>query len=105
MTQDRDKWIIRFGQAFQSFLKEPGEQLEDHLYFLPTGVIVDRYSEESSNTIDLHVNRNLCQKRFSNGTAPVPSLDAETAKRLNAALVIVPGFGHHLVPPKVFAEQ
>ena len=105
MPQDPDRWKIRFGQIFQAMLAQSGKKVEDYLYFIPTGVTPNPHEEKSFELIDLHNNRNVYNKYFS-GTIPrISALTAQTAKRLDATLVIVPGFGHHLLTQKAFGDQ
>jgi hypothetical protein len=105
MPQDPDRWKLRFGQIFQAMLAQSGKQLEDYLYFMPEGVTPDPHDEKSFKLIDLHDNRKIYNKYFS-GTIPrIPALTAQTAKQLDATLVIVPGFGHHLITQKAFGEH
>lgn len=104
MPDSPDKWKIRFGQIFQELLKESGKKLEDYFYFIPTGSVLDPHSEESYNAIDLDLNRDVYAKYFSGDTPSVLALDKDIVTRLNATLIIVPGFGHHLIKTKAFDE-
>jgi len=105
MSENLDKWKIRFGQIFQRLLGESGKNLEDYLYFLPTGFMPDIHSEESFKVIDLNIRRSLFDRYFSGDLPPVPALTQETAARLDATLVLVPGFGHHLIKQRAFGDQ
>lgn len=102
---DKDKWKIRFGQIFQALLRESGKKLEEYLYFIPSDSTLDPHSEETFNLIDLQVNKNLSATYFSDDISPPPVLNQEVAERLQATLVIVPGFGHHLIKTKAFGDQ
>jgi hypothetical protein len=106
-SMSKDRWKIRFGQIFQAQLEASGKKLEDHLYFFPgdEGSEPDPTKEESYDLVDLNVNRNLYSKYFSKDIPPIPVLNKHTAARLGAALVIVPGFGHHLISQKTFEIQ
>jgi len=105
MPQDPDRWKIRFGQIFQAMLAQSGKKLEDYLYLMPAGVTPNPNDEKSFEVIDLHDNRKIYNKYFS-GTIPrIPALTVQTAKRFDATLVIVPGFGHHLITQKAFGEH
>jgi hypothetical protein len=105
MSQHADKWKIRFGQIFQAFLRESGKKLEEYLYFIPSGSTLDPHSEETFNLINLHVNTNFYTTYFSGHIPSIPVLNREIAARLDATLVILPGFGHHLIKTKAFGDQ
>lgn len=104
-TQDQDTWKIRFGQIFQALLVKSGKKLEDHLYFLPAGAQPDVKTGKSFELIDLHLNKDLYHRYFSSRVMVVSQLNKQTALRLDSTLVIVPGFGHHCVKTRAFAEQ
>jgi len=105
MPQDPDRWKIRFGQIFQAMLAESGKRLEDYLYFMPTGVTPNPHQKKSFELIDLHDNRNIYHTYFSGHIPRIPALTTPTAKSLDVTLVIVPGFGHHLLKQKAFGDQ
>ncbi len=105
MPQDPDRWKIRFGQIFQAMLAASEKKLEDYLYFMPSGVTPNPHEKKSFELIDLHDNRKVYKKYFSGNIPRIPTLTAQTAKRLDATLVIVPGFGHHLLTQKAFGDQ
>jgi hypothetical protein len=105
MPQDPNRWKIRFGQIFQAMLAESGKRLEDHLYFMPTGITPNPHDKKSFELVDLHDNRDFYTTYFSGDIPHIPALTAQTAKRLDATLVIVPGFGHHLLKQKAFGDQ
>lgn len=100
-----DKWKIRFGQIFKALLAESGKKLEDYLYFIPEGSMPDIHTEDSFREVDLNVNRSLYGEHFAGSYPSVLPLNSETAKRLNATFVILPGIGHHLIKQRSFAEQ
>ncbi|UCH95464.1 MAG: hypothetical protein JSV88_01085 [Candidatus Aminicenantes bacterium] len=102
---NKDKWKIRFGQIFQALLAKSGKELEDYFYFLPSGAQPDVKTDKSFELIDLNVNRSLYNRYFSSQVLVVPKLSKETAARLDSTLVIVPGFGHHTIETRAFAEQ
>jgi len=105
MLENPDRWKIRFGQIFQALLAASGKKLEDYLYFIPPGVMPDPETENSFKLIDLHINRELYNRYFSGDVPRIPDLNEEVVARLNATLVFVPGFGHHLVEQKMFGDQ
>lgn len=106
MSYDPDRWKVRFGQIFQVLLNASSKKLEDYLYFMPFGSSPDPKKTESYNQIDLHVNRDLYNQYFTDDIAPVQPVDAALAQRLDATLVLVSGFGHHLlVEQKPFGDQ
>jgi hypothetical protein len=106
MSHDPDRWKIRFGQIFQALLNASSKKLEDYLYFMPDGASPDPKKPESYDQIDLHVNRDLYVQYFAGDTAPIQPVDAALAHRLNATLVLVSGFGHHLLAEqKPFGDQ
>lgn len=102
---NKDKWKIRFGQIFQALLAKSGKKLEDYFYLLPTDTHPDVKTEKSYELIDLNLNKSLYNQYFSSQVMVVPRLSKETAARLDSTLVIVPGFGHHIIKTKAFAGQ
>lgn len=102
---NNDKWKIRFGQIFQALLVKSGKRLEDYLYFLPIGVQPDVKTDKSFELIDLNLNKDLYNRYFDSRVMVVSNLNRQTASRLDSTLVIVPGFGHHRIKTKAFAEQ
>lgn len=100
-----DKWQIRFGQLFQKYLEDSGKNLEDYFYFIPSELELDQEKEESFDLIDLHVIKALYKEHFSSDQANNPSRTEKIAERLNSCIIIVPGFGHHLIKQKAFGEQ
>jgi hypothetical protein len=105
MTADDDRWKIRFGQIFQALLAESGQRIEDHLYFIPAGQELDYNSEKSYDLIRLHAQNIYYKKYFSVKIPEFQNLSSETVRRLNAAIVMIPGFGHHLISQRAFGEQ
>jgi hypothetical protein len=105
MTKNKDRWKIRFGQIFGALLAESGQGIEDHLYFIPAGLELDYHSEKSYDLIQLD-DKNANYKKYFSGKIPAfQALSSETAGRLNATIVVIPGFGHHLISQRAFAEQ
>lgn len=102
---NKDKWKIRFGQIFQALLVKSGKKLEDYFYLLPTGTQPDVKTEKSFELIDLNFNKDLDGRYFGSQVMVVSKLNKQTAARLDSTLVIVPGFGHHTIKTKAFAEQ
>ena len=102
---NKDKWKIRFGQIFQALLVKSGKRLEDYLYFLPSGVQPDVKTDKSFELIDLNLNKDLYNRYFGSRVMVVSNLNRQTAARLDSTLVIVPGFGHHRIKTKAFAQQ
>ena len=102
---NKDTWKIRFGQIFQALLVKSGKRLEDYLYFLPPGVQPDVKTDKSFELIDLNLNKELYNRYFGNRVMVVSKLNKQTAESLDSTLVIVPGFGHHLIKTKAFSEQ
>jgi hypothetical protein len=102
---DKDTWKIRFGQIFQALLVKSGKKLEDYLYFLPTGTQPDVKTAKSFELVDLHLNKDLYNRYFGSRVMVVPRLNHQTAASLDSSLVIVPGFGHHRIKTRAFAEQ
>ncbi len=105
MNPEPNKWKIRFGQVFKQLLAESGKHLEDYLFFQESDAIPGSIAEEGFNQIDLNQNRENYNKYFSQGSMTIPSLDKDTSERLDATIVIVPGFGHHLIKHRVFESQ
>jgi hypothetical protein len=104
-SPNKDTWKIRFGQIFQALLVKSGKKLEDYLYFLPSGAQPDVKTRKSFELVDLYLNNDLYNRYFGSRVMVVSKLNKQTAARLDSTLVIVPGFGHHRLKTRVFAEQ
>ncbi len=105
MPENNDKWKIRFGQIFQYYLQQKQKKLSDYFYFLPQGVEYDRLSENSFKLIDLNINQRLYQTHFAGDIPVVADLNSDQVEGLSWTVVIVPGFGHHLLKEKAFQMQ
>lgn len=105
MNSNKDKWKVRFGQIFQKILAESGKDLRDFFYLFPSGVHLDINDQQSFDEVDLRVNGDLFKKHFSGDVEAFQPFNDKTAKRLDSTIVVVPGFGHHLIPQKAFGDQ
>jgi len=105
MSEDADRWKVRFGQIFQKILVDSGKNLKDYFYFFPSGKHLDFKNKKSFNEVDLHINKELFNKYFLGNIKAFQTLNDQTVKRLDSTFVIVPGFGHHLIGQKAFGDQ
>jgi len=105
MSESVEKWKIRFGQIFQHYLRQEQKELADYFYFLPAGTTYDQHSPNAFKLMDLNQNPTLYQTHFSGEIPAVSELNNRQAERLNWTIVIVPGFGHHLLKEKTFQQQ
>jgi len=105
MNASKDAWKIRFGQIFQYYLNKKGKYLADYFYLLMEDQEIDPLSEKAFNIIDLKRNQELYDRYFKNNIPPVKDLNTAMIQRLNATVVIVPGFGQHLLKVKAFQNQ
>ena len=99
-----DKWKLRFARIFHALLAGSQRNLSDWLYLQLHDVELDPRSRAGYDLIDLFRNRELFRRWFSD-IEPAPADPVAAFKeQVAGTLVLVPGFGHHLLPRRMFEE-
>ena len=105
MSEVNNKWKVRFGQVLKFQLANSGKKLENYFYFFPAHKLDKTNVKNQFNEVDLNINRGVYQKYFEKDIQTHQLLNHQTVNRLNSSIVIVPGFGHHLINQKAFQDQ